>query len=391
MSDTYINSYTKHTWECNKGHRWEATPSQIIHQGQWCAKCSGNAPKTYEELENIVKKKEGKLLTPFQKYNNGQTKVKIQCNCGYKWKPLASSIFQGKWCPKCGKSIRIPFEKIQEEAKKRGGICLSSSDKYENNKSKLNFECACGNKFVSYWNNIQQGRWCPNCTSSREERTCRAIFEQFFSTKFISYWPEWLKNDEGKILELDGYNKDLQIAFEYQGRQHYQLIDKFHAGAESLKKRIRDDEIKKSICEKKGIRLFNIKYIEQKNLDKTVKYIFNEIVQQCKKYKIQYDINLKYQDIDIYEIYRTPLDLYKLKELVELAASKGGMILNKEYKGVLHKYDWKCLVCGNEWEAKANDVKNTNTWCPKCGYRKVSEKMKLYKRNSKKNLTNGSS
>jgi hypothetical protein len=130
--------------------------------------------------------------------------------------------------------------------------------------------------------------------------------------------------------------------------------------------------------------LFLIKYNQQNNLDKTVKYIFDEIVLQCKKYEIEYDTNLKYQHIDVYEIFRTPLDLYKLKELVDLAASKGGMLLNKEYKGVLYKYDWKCLVCGNEWKAKANDVKNSNTWCPKCGYRKVSEKMKQYKQNSKK-------
>jgi len=256
VSDTYTNSYTKHTWECKNGHRWNATPSQILHQGQWCPKCSGNAPKTYEELEAIVKKKKGKLLTPFQEYSSGKTKIIIKCYCGYKWKPLASSIFQGKWCPKCGKSIRIPFKKIQDEANKRGGTCLSSPDKYLNNKTKLEFKCACGNIFESYWNNIQQGRWCPNCASSREERICRAIFEQFFSIKFISHWPEWLKNENGKRLELDGYNKDLQIAFEYQGRQHYEQIDKFHADEEALKKRFKDDEKKKISVIKKGLGCF---------------------------------------------------------------------------------------------------------------------------------------
>lgn len=37
-SKTYTNSKTKLWWECNQGHRFEATP-ESIRKGGWCKKC----------------------------------------------------------------------------------------------------------------------------------------------------------------------------------------------------------------------------------------------------------------------------------------------------------------------------------------------------------------
>ncbi|MBC8177407.1 MAG: zinc-ribbon domain-containing protein [Deltaproteobacteria bacterium] len=384
LSTEYINSYTRHLWGCGNGHRWEATPSQIIHQNQWCGKCAGNVPRRYDELVGIVNSRAGELLTSKDQYMSGKSKVKIKCNCGYLWTPIAASVFSGKWCPKCGNSIKKAFKDIQDEAKRRGGTCLSSSKEYKNNKSKLKFQCICGNIFENSWNNIQQGRWCPYCSTSREERTCRAIFEQFFKKPFVSYWPEWLRNQEGKKLQLDGYNKDLKIAFEYQGRQHYQFSKKFYKNIDEFEKRKRDDKLKKKVCDEKGIRLFEIKYVKARKIEDTHQHIISEMVRQCDEFEIKFDKNVLEKELDVYKIYQTPRDLYKLLELVELATLKKGMILNKEYKGVLFKYDWKCLVCGTEWKAKANDVKNNNTWCPKCGYKIVSQKMKKYRKGKSK-------
>ena len=40
-SNNYLNDYnskTKLWWECNQGHRFEATP-ESIRKGGWCKKC----------------------------------------------------------------------------------------------------------------------------------------------------------------------------------------------------------------------------------------------------------------------------------------------------------------------------------------------------------------
>ena len=48
------------------------------------------------------------------------------------------------------------------------------------------------------------------------------FFEKIYNKKFAKCKPLWLKNQRGSQLELDGYNDELKIAFEYQGRQHYE-------------------------------------------------------------------------------------------------------------------------------------------------------------------------
>ena len=64
--------------------------------------------------------------------------------------------------------------------------------------------------------------------------------------------PEWLRSPlTGRPLELDGYNQDLKVAFEYQGPYHYQL------GDTSQKRR---DEIKVQKCTENNVILIRIPY-----------------------------------------------------------------------------------------------------------------------------------
>jgi len=48
----------------------------------------------------------------------------------------------------------------------------------------------------------------------------------------------------------------------------------------------------------------------------------------------------------------------------DLAASKGGECVSKQYRGFHTKLKWRCSE-GHEWEAKPAKVKNS-TWCPIC-------------------------
>ena len=53
-------------------------------------------------------------------------------------------------------------------------------------------------------------------------------FEKLFEKKFPKNRPEFLRRSNGRKLELDGYNEELEIAFEYQGKQHYEYLHCFH-------------------------------------------------------------------------------------------------------------------------------------------------------------------
>ena len=57
-------------------------------------------------------------------------------------------------------------------------------------------------------------------------------------------------------MELDGYNKFYQIAFEFQGEQHFKNISFFSSN--NLKYNQAKDKLKVSLCKKNGVLLFVI-------------------------------------------------------------------------------------------------------------------------------------
>lgn len=51
LSSSYVKSDDKLTWQCAKGHNWDASYSKIVRAGQWCATCS----RTNNRSENRVR------------------------------------------------------------------------------------------------------------------------------------------------------------------------------------------------------------------------------------------------------------------------------------------------------------------------------------------------
>jgi hypothetical protein len=93
------------------------------------------------------------------------------------------------------------------------------------------------------------------------EERCRSIFERLLNQKrdgerfkFKKVRPSWLLNHErGFCLELDGYCKQLKLAFEYDGIQHHEYPNPFHRSErEFLQQRKRD--------EMKNVTLIRIRY-----------------------------------------------------------------------------------------------------------------------------------
>lgn len=95
----------------------------------------------------------------------------------------------------------------------------------------------------------------------REEQ-CRAVLESLFpGYKFPSCRPDWLINPRTKQpLELDGYNEDLRLAFEYNGEQHYIYPNKFHRSTREFLDYKRRDLIKRLLCDDHGVYLLVVPY-----------------------------------------------------------------------------------------------------------------------------------
>ena len=100
--------------------------------------------------------------------------------------------------------------------------------------------------------------------SKKYETRCRQIFESIFRRSFPSVRPAFLKRSNGKCLELDGYNNELKLGFEYQGRQHYQFSTMFHRTMDDFYQQKQRDIDKREMCRRSGVTVIEIPY--------TVKY-----------------------------------------------------------------------------------------------------------------------
>lgn len=74
-----------------------------------------------------------------------------------------------------------------------------------------------------------------------------------------------LENTRGILggLELDCYIPDSRIAFEYDGKQHFERVEHFQREKKDFKEQLKRDKEKEKLCKKLGIKLIRIKYNEE--------------------------------------------------------------------------------------------------------------------------------
>ena len=259
-------------WECEFGDTWNTKGSNIVHNNTWCPTCQ---KLNIKDCHNEAKKREGKCLDNI--YINRRTHMNWKCK-NIEHPPFSmtmGSIRNGKrWCRECHfDSIRLDLSIAHELAEKNGGKCLST--KYVNLETPMKWMCKKGHKWKVAMLNIKGlGTWCPYC-KNKSESLCREIFESIF-TPYI-FKKKRLKCLEG--LELDGYSKELKIAFEYDGIQHIRYTPLFHSnGPDDLYEQMVRDERKDILCVKNDITLIRIPHdYTYMDKEKMEQFIYNEL------------------------------------------------------------------------------------------------------------------
>ena len=97
---------------------------------------------------------------------------------------------------------------------------------------------------------------------STGEQICRSYLERTFNKPFDKDRPDFLKNPVmgGYNLELDCFNREMRLAVEYNGAQHYKYIPYFHKNKESFANQKYRDEMKRTKCREHGIHLIEVPY-----------------------------------------------------------------------------------------------------------------------------------
>ena len=246
----------------------------------------------------------------------------------------------------------LSIEEMQDIAKSRGGKCLSK--KYINTRTKLKWKCAEGHIWKAVPYAVKQGGWCPTCFFNYSEELCRTTFEQIFKKKFLKIRPKWLLSSSGNIMELDGYCKKYNLAFEYQGEQHFKLTN-FYFDKDRLKKRIIDDKLKIKLCLKHDINLFIVKYTD--DLLKLPIFIKNKMKALRLDYK-HFDFD-KYINFNKIYAHKNNIQL-----MHDLALKNKVKCVSKKYINAHYKLTWQCSE-GHTWKSAPYSV-NQGYWCARC-------------------------
>ena len=110
LSQQSHGTMTKLAWECEKGHVWEALPSNIIYHREWCPECAGNKRGSLEQMKVLAETHGGQCLS--NEYIDSRTPLLWACSNGHQWKAQPVSVSYGHWCSECvAARLRSPYRK----------------------------------------------------------------------------------------------------------------------------------------------------------------------------------------------------------------------------------------------------------------------------------------
>jgi len=356
LSKEYINARTKLIWQCENGHQWQTTYDSV-RRGSWCKICKGLEQNTLKDCFELANKYDGICVSKL--YKNAHSKLNWRCKKGHEWLASYHNVRRGQWCPECGdfrtaEKLRTPIKDIRFLAKQRGGELVSKN--HNKAKNKLVWQCSQKHRWQATYDSVRRGSWCPKCSSGYGERATKVIFQHIFKVPFEKIKPKWLKNVDGNLMEIDGYNSKLKIGFEHQGQQHYKRIKHFQSEAD-FQKRKRDDKKKQALCKQNNVTLLLIPEIPNLlPLDEAFEYII-------KLLKAKH-INVPSHDpnIDLIKIYAGKESLFELVK--DICQKNEGELLTKNYLGRSRKHTFECKKM-HKWDTFLLNV-NNGSWCKVC-------------------------
>jgi very-short-patch-repair endonuclease len=290
---------TKIILKCNKhDYIGESTLYNFLRNGYHCPKCIGELNKdniliTNKELYKTLSEKYptfdfSNILSDQELGSDHSRKISVICPVHGIFSVTLGTLLRNRYssliCPGCidQKKTEEAIEKIRQSLlikKDRWGLDYEFLGFYENKfigyHTRLILKCNIHN---TVWDTNEFGLFvsnktiggCPECNliMNKSENQCYKIIND------LNIIPDLIRQhkikvfddqlNKNRVLKLDFYSDTLKIGIEFDGKYHYNFVERFHKNKEGYLDRLRKDELKNKYCEENGIKLLRITYKEKK-------------------------------------------------------------------------------------------------------------------------------
>jgi len=243
-------------------------------------------------------------------------------------------------------------------------------DEFEDTRHWHTWRCKSGHEFSQKLDYIRANEsFCKECEPryKRQEYT-RFVFQQLTNERFdLRRNLDWLRNDRGNrnCLELDGYNEELSIAFEYDGGQHEQRVEAWQDENE-FEELQRKDRLKDALCREKGIALIRIGH--EVKTDEIEAHVTAEIRRNGLGHVIVGTVdNSNYISIVQDEF---------LSEARKYAEEHGGECRSELILTTSDPVIFYCPIHDHDWHVSLSALRSRPTWCLHCSHAAIGERNK---------------
>lgn len=238
-----------------------------------CSYCHYTKEKITEEnghkFENFCQKQGFEVLEKGQK----QEKWKIRCKkCGTTFEVVPRDFMRHGHCrncnPKGGNPIPLEIFKQRLQENRGDEYQMVDESQYRDSHYPILFRHSCGFIWKAKPTRILTTNSCPKCCRKISKGEKRII--QLLESNNVNYVWQKAEKINNSTLYFDFFIPEKNIYIEFQGAQHYEIVE-YWGGEEGLKKRQKNDAAKREWCDKNNYTLITISFRDYDRLEEILK------------------------------------------------------------------------------------------------------------------------
>ena len=186
---------------------------------------------------------------------------------------LPVSHLLGYGCSLCANNVRKTKEQFAEEAEKiHPDKYIYTEVEYKNSHTPVKVICKIHGEFYITPHSLLKGDTCQKCSETKGEKKVRIFLEENGIEYIEQYRINLPFSSLGKNnIKVDFYLPNLNTIIEFNGKQHYVEIPYFHRSKTAFASQQYRDKRLKEYCKNNGIKLIEIPYTEEYNINNFIK------------------------------------------------------------------------------------------------------------------------